>query len=121
MIRISKRNFDFIDLPDHHPMRMFILATIEHDEKKRLTSPDIVSKLQVLSKSDSGERNATDPSITDKLINNREQWNFAQVWEINKPSVGDLPSTSFCNRVANKYPIQIQASFMVKLENIVYL
>jgi hypothetical protein len=108
----------FIDLPDHNPMRIFIREAIEHDETKRLTSPEMVSKLQVLLKTDSGERNATDPFISEKLIKNRERWNFAEVWEINEPSAED-PPTSFSNRVTKKYPIKIQSSFLVKFKYIV--
>ena len=92
-----------------------IHETIEHDDKKRINAQAIVSRLQFLKNSSNEEERKIESSITmDELINNRQIWDFAEIWQVNKLSEEDGP-TKFCDSLINKYPIPLKApSFMVK-------
>ncbi len=109
------------DLPVSDPVRDFVLKTLENDQKKRPSSTQMITQLKSLGESEKKTRKAThavDVTHWKHLINSDEDWDFAQVWEINAPSslADSEKSSTYC--VVNKFSVTKKSSssnFLVEL------
>ena len=91
----------------------------ETDEEKRITAQEVVSKLNSI-KGDAGEeerRNILDLSTLDRMINNNERWNLAQVWQVKDPLTAVDSPTSFSQLVVTKYPMVDSAPSLIVIYN----
>ncbi len=108
-------------LPAGNPTRDFVLKTLEHDREKRPSTTELMTLLKSLEEGERKTRKAThgvDVTYWKHLINSDEDWDFAQVWEINttllssasisltsSDNVRSYSKTCFTDAIVNKFSV----------------